>query len=570
MSDSPGGATYTMLDPGVIYYIETKLILNFSEGHSAVSVRKGYPYTMPQYEGSYPFGKEFEGWRNISTDEVYHVGMEIIPTKDMNLSPVWRDGIIISVSFNANGGTGSMSAVDATAKAPFSLPYCNFTPPEGKVFDKWQVNGATYNVNQTVVLEEDTEILALWKDGIRVAYKANGGVGDDVVTYVESGTKVVLLNNTFTAPEGKSFKKWQVRGTEYSPGASIYVTEETEILALWKDGFSVIYKPNGGSGVVKEEVYLEETTIVLPDNFFTAPKNKAFRCWEVNGEEKMPGEIVTVSEETTILAVWGNTFTVRYLFEVRPLAGENQYTMSHSDEATEGESYTIKNPTELFADRLPSQFEAYYWEDENGRQYQIGEATTLDGNVTLTLNYKWKLKVSIDPDNDIDDRQYYDVLEGDRFILPGAPESGNIGYVFDGWKNLRTENMYEANDETVITLNATFRAQWKKCAEHSFKDGICEYCGSPEKCVITRYSQETKTVSVVAPDAGTYTVVFADYEGERLANIEYTTVTFTEETKGTVQDAFITKGFSLAAEDKIMLWSDMTNLIPKCEAYVLE
>ena len=154
-------------------------------------------------------------------------------------------------------------------------------------------------------------------------------------------------------------------------------------------------------------------------------------------------------------------------------------------------------------------------------------------------------------------------------ILPGAPESGNPGYIFDSWKNLRTENMYEACDETVITLNATFRAQWKKCAEHSFKDGICEYCGSPEKCVITRYSQETKTVSFVAPDAGTYTVIFADYEDERLANIEYTTVTFTEETKGTVQDAFITKGFSLAAGDKIMLWSDMTSFVPLCDAYIL-
>ena len=568
--DSPGGTTYTTLEPGMVYHIETKLILNFSEGHSAVSVRKGYPYTMPQYEGSYPFGKEFAGWRNTSTDEIYNVGMDIIPTKDMILSPMWIDGVIISVSFNANGGTGSMGESEATAKAPFLLPHCEFTAPEGKVFDKWQINGETYNVNETVVLEEDTEVLALWKDGIRVAYKANGGFGDDVVTYVESGTKVVLSNNTFTAPEGKSFKKWQVNGTEYSPGASIYITAETEILALWKDGFSVTYKPNGGSGAVREESYLEEITIVLPDNFYIAPKNKTFICWEVNGAEKMPGEFVTVSEETTILAVWGNTFTVRYVFDVRPLAGENQYTMSHSDEITEGESYTIKNPTELFADRLSAAYEAYYWEDEDGRQYQIDEATTLDGNVTLTLNYKWKLKVSIDPDNDIDDRQYYDVLEGDRLVLPGAPEGGNPGYIFDGWKNLRTENMYEACDETVITLNATFRAQWKKCAEHSFKDGMCEYCGSPEKCMITRYLQETKTVSVIAPDAGTYTVIFADYEGEKLVNIEYTTVTFTDETKGTNQDAFITKGFSLAAGDKIMLWTDMPNLVPLCEAYIVK
>lgn len=463
-----------------------------------------------------------------------------------------------------------MGEVEATANAPFSLPYCNFTAPEGKIFDKWQINGATYNVNETVVLDEDTEVLALWKDGIRVAYKANGGVGDDIVIFVESGTKVTLPNNTFIAPEGKSFKKWQINGTEYSPGVSTYITAETEILAIWKDGFSVIYKPIGGTGTVREEEYLEETTIVLPENFYTAPKNKVFRCWEVNGKEFMPGEPITVSEETTILAVWGNIFTVKYLFTVRPLTGEDQYTKTRNDESKEGESYTIKHPTELFVDGLSSQLEAYYWEDENGRQYQIGETTTLTEDITLTLNYKWRLTVSIDPDNDIDDWQYYDVLEGDEFILPNAPENGKLGYIFDGWKTLKTENIYEAGDETIITLNTSFKAQWKKCKEHSFKDGICEYCDSPGSCMITRYSGDTKTAYVVAPVAGTYKVIFADYEGSRLANIEYATVTFTEETKGTAQTAFITKGFSLDTNDKIMLWSDIPNLLPLCDAFILK
>ena len=71
-------------------------------------------------------------------------------------------------------------------------------------------------------------------------------------------------------------------------------------------------------------------------------------------------------------------------------------------------------------------------------------------------------------------------------------------------------------------------------------------------------------------DAGTYTVIFADYEGKKLVNVEYTTVTFTDERKGTIQDAFITKEFSLAAGDKIMLWSDMPNLVPLCEAYIVK
>lgn len=570
VSDTPDGANLTMLNPGNVYYIDTMYILQFSEGHQTVSVKKGHIYTMPQFEGSYPSGMEFEGWRNIATNEIYPVGMDIIPTKNMVLYPMWIEGVIISVSYNANGGTGSMRTVEATAKAPFSLPYCGFTSPEGKVFDKWQINGATYNVGETVVLEETTEVIALWKDGIRVAYKANGGVGDDIVTYVESGTKVVLLNNTFTAPEGKSFKKWLVNGTEYSPKVTITITEQTEILALWKDGFSVTYNPNGGSGANREDEYFEQTTIVLPENFFTAPKNKAFKCWEVNGNHMMPGDSLTVSEQTTIVAVWKDLFTVKYLFIVRPLSGENQYTMEYSDEAKEGESYTINNPTELFADRLSLPYQAYYWEDEDGKQYQIGETTTFSSNVTLTLNYKWNLVVSIDADNDTDSVQYYDVLEGDRFTLPNKPESGNMGYIFDGWKNMRTGNMYNGGDETVITHNATFKAQWKKCTQHSFEDGMCKHCGIYEKCTATQYLADTKTVSVISANEGTFTVVFADYDGKTLKNIEYIPVTFTAETKGTVLTASITKDFSLSSGDKIFVYSGMTNIIPQCKALVIK
>ena len=569
-STSPGGTSCSVLYPDTVYYIDINHILYFTEGHATDFVREGQNYIIPQYEGSYPFGKEFEGWKDISTNEIYHVGMNFIPTKDMKFTPVWIDGVIISVSFNANGGTGSMSPTDATAKAPFSLPYCLFTAPEGKVFDKWQVNGATYNVNETVVLENDTEVLALWKDGVRVVFKANGGVGEDIVTYVESGEKFVFPKNTFTAPDGKNFKNWLVNGTEYAPGSSTYITSETEILALWKDGFSVTYKPNGGTGSVRVENYLEETTIVLSENFFTAPKNKFFKCWEVNGEEKMPSELITVSEETTILAVWGNVFSVKYLFTVRPFNGEASYTKTRTDTANDVEGYTFKHPTELFTDGLTTQLEAYYWEDENGRQYMIDETTTINGDLTLTLNYKWRLTVSVDPDNDVDNWQYHELLEGDKFVLPDAPENGIAGYVFDGWKNMKTGNISKPGDETTVMQNITFRAQWKKCADHSFKDGICEHCGILEKYTITAYMAESKTAYISAPEEGTYTLVFADYEGGKLANMEYSTVSFTEDTKGTILTASITKDFSLSKGDKIMLWSGITKLVPLCDEYIVK
>lgn len=89
---------------------------------------------------------------------------------------------------------------------------------------------------------------------------------------------------------------------------------------------------------------------------------------------------------------------------------------------------------------------------------------------------------------------------------------------------------------------------------------------------IIDYDVVINAAKIVAPETGIYTIIFADYNSETnsLSNIETATITFTKETKGTVVDVPITKGFSLNIGDKIMLWSDFTNLVPKCEAYIVK
>ncbi len=81
---------------------------------------------------------------------------------------------------------------------------------------------------------------------------------------------------------------------------------------------------------------------------------------------------------------------------------------------------------------------------------------------------------------------------------------------------------------------------------------------------------DSQKVTVVIPKAGTYSVIIADYEGEKLVNIEVATVTITEATAGTATDVPRTKSFSLGTDDKIILWSGMTSFIPLCDAYIVE
>lgn len=44
-----------------------------------------------------------------------------------------------TVSFDANGGSGTMESVQVEANSNYVLPACTFTAPTGKEFDAWQV-----------------------------------------------------------------------------------------------------------------------------------------------------------------------------------------------------------------------------------------------------------------------------------------------------------------------------------------------------------------------------------------------------------------------------------------------
>lgn len=81
---------------------------------------------------------------------------------------------------------------------------------------------------------------------------------------------------------------------------------------------------------------------------------------------------------------------------------------------------------------------------------------------------------------------------------------------------------------------------------------------------ILRLGTDSKSATVALGSAGTYAIVFADYEGGRLANVETFEVTVT---KPQAVRVISDKDFTLGTGDKIMLWDNFTKLTPLCEVY---
>lgn len=73
-----------------------------------------------------------------------------------------------TVTFDANGGTGTIAAETVTGGATYTLPACTFTAPEGKTFFAWSVKigdaeAVNKNPNDTIEVTADTTVKALWK-----------------------------------------------------------------------------------------------------------------------------------------------------------------------------------------------------------------------------------------------------------------------------------------------------------------------------------------------------------------------------------------------------------------------
>ena len=147
----------------------------------------------------------------------------------------------ITISFDPNGGTGTMKPMRVKAGVGYTLPECTFTPPEGKEFAGWlAVNGNVYPAGHDVFSTYDQSLKATWKDKevaeITISFDPNGGTGTMQPMKVKSGEEFELPECTFTPPEGKEFAGWlAANGTVYPAGEVVTSSIDQSLKATWKD-----------------------------------------------------------------------------------------------------------------------------------------------------------------------------------------------------------------------------------------------------------------------------------------------------------------------------------------------
>ncbi len=203
-------------------------------------------YTLPECAFTAPQGKMFDAWSLSATGSAIS-GSSIEVASDVTLYALWKDAPTFTVTFRANGGSGSMSD-ETVISGTYTLPECAFTAPQGKIFDAWSLSASGPAISgSSIEVTANVTIYALWKDG--------GGGGEDEGYYF-SGDLMSSLSESIGISDGNYKVGWTL------DGAMGYAISGDYAYVFTKDG--KLSKVSLDDGRVIKSVATAATTSVWP------------------------------------------------------------------------------------------------------------------------------------------------------------------------------------------------------------------------------------------------------------------------------------------------------------------
>ena len=421
-----------------------------------VTVDKGSAYTLPDCAFTAPEGKEFDQW------DLGAAGTTVEISADTTVTAQWKDIPVVThtVSFNANGGTGTMTDVTVKEGTAYTLPECTFTAPDWMRFKAWNLEDQEYAPGSQIAVSSDIVVSAVWEEipVHTITFHPNGGSGDMGAVTMHEGTAFVLPACAFTPPAGKVFAGWD-RGPA---GSEIIIEGDLALNAQWTNApvvrCTISFDANGGSGTMSPVTVNQGTPFTIPANGFTAPAGKTFAGWD----KGIPGSIITVANDTVLKAMWSEEPTTTAVYSVTFYTAHGDIPVGQLVE----EGQKVIKPADPKAEGYI--FRGWYTEIEYTNIYDFNAPVSKN----LTLYAKWEEEPTT--------KQFFSIAfftergtapaqqsveKGQLAVKPADPSAD--GYVFEGWfREKECKNLYDFN--TPVTANLTLFAGWSEAPKQSF------------------------------------------------------------------------------------------------------
>ena len=244
-----------------------------------------------------------------------------------------------TVSFNANGGTGTMDSVTHCEDLSYTLPDNAFTKT-GYLFEGWATSstGSAQYLDKASVKDLSTQgnnvtLYAIWSPiNYTIKFNSNGGEGTMADMSMTYDVSKELTANTFTKT-GYSFMGWGLGTTSSEPvkyldKATVSNLKNTDgstitLYAIWgANVYTVNFDANNGEGSMDSQMFTYDQAYTLEANSFTR-EGHTFLGWSTTKggavEYVDAAEVINVAgsnNSVTLYAVWQiNTYTVTFIID---------------------------------------------------------------------------------------------------------------------------------------------------------------------------------------------------------------------------------------------------------------
>ena len=417
---------------------------------------------------------DFEGFSFFDSDEVTPLsntvtdlcGYVYIGTYDRMIRQA-VDSYERTVSFDANGGTGTMEPITVLTFDRF-YPACTFTPPSGESFLGWAltsdgdilrspigvsedtilyakwgvkkvtvtfiVDGSEYDVQEvdsgTVVnppkdpmLEgyvfrgwspdisdqvlDDAIFTAVFAKMVPITYLVDGKIVDEVIGYAEGDTVSVLERYSM---EGYTVSEWYTEDVKVDEGQFILGSKDVTFTATSKvNQYSVIFKDHDGS-IISEGSFDYGSSVIVPED----PSRIGYDF--VDWDPEVPKTVPAKDSE----------FIATYEICVISIVYKVDGSTVHTDEGDYGSTMDVYATP---AEKAGHTFVEWVTDDVTvtSGQFVLG-ADTVTFTAVFTVNKYSVIFKTYDGTSVISEGEFD---YGSQIVVPDAPV--RLGHIFVGW-----------------------------------------------------------------------------------------------------------------------------------------
>ena len=218
------------------------------KGKSIKESNGSMPAEKPTFSGD-----EFLGWTMEKDVAVSNFDENTKINKDTTVYALWKKQQKVNITFENNGGAGSMKMQHVYRGSQYELPISKFTPPAGMEFDKWSVTvGSAQAVDrkpgEEIVASDNVVVKAVWKAKevpvmAKVTLHAEGVAGYPQVIEVKRGETLGDKLPAKIEKAGYDFLGYSKKNNgDINFFSDTVVKEDMNVYAVYKSNAPVVKK----------------------------------------------------------------------------------------------------------------------------------------------------------------------------------------------------------------------------------------------------------------------------------------------------------------------------------------